>query len=144
MEKLMESFLAVDSENLYKFGMDSPFAVAFLIHGEKQTIYPMDLNNKDVVMRVLRKLCKEYNTEELIIMSEGYISNDLSDISPSKARDRQEAIVVQVEDIYGNNSITLQPFHRKKEGNIIFEDKIKHLNVSPFGLMPGILGRALH
>jgi len=144
MEKLMESFLVMDSENLYKLGMVSPFAVAFLIHGEKQTIYPMDLNEKDVALRVLRKLCKEYNTEELIIMSEGYVSNDLSDISPSKAGDRQEAIVVQVEDNYGNNSITLQPFHRNKEGRIILEDRIKHLDVSPFGLMPGILVRALH
>jgi len=136
MEKSMESVLNMGIEALYEHGSVAP--VAFMMKGTKLTVSLLNFNEKKSPMQVLKKFCKENNIQELIIMTEGYLFNELGGIRLSKASVGQEAIIVQGEDINGNSSLILQPFHRDRKGKIILEKKIRYIDASPFGLMSGI------
>ena len=141
MKKLMEYFLDMGIQSLHKFGNVAP--VAFIINEKETTIHPMDFNDKDLAMQILQKICREKSTKIIIIMGEVYLSHDLSGIRPSKAPDREEAIVVQGEDVNGNSCAIVQPFYHNEKGRIKLKKKFLHLDVLPFGLMSGILTRQI-
>jgi len=137
MEKLLDFFLDMGIKTLHKDGYVAP--VAFIINEKEVLIHSMDFNCKDVAMQILRNICREKSAKKILIMGEAYHSHDLSGIRPSKAPDREESIIIQGEDVNGNSCAIIQPFYRNKKGRIKLKKKIKQLNVSPFGLMSGIL-----
>ena len=142
LEKFVEEFLAMGIEALHKYGSVNP--VAFMINEKDLIIHPMDFSDKELAMQVLRKLCQENDVKKVITMGEAYLSHDLSGIPPSEAPDRRDVIVVRGEDINGKSCMTIQPFHRNKNGKIVLENTKKNLPVLPFGRMSGILTRRGH
>jgi hypothetical protein len=138
MKKLLESFLDSGIENLRTLGSIAP--VAFIITKTGTNICMMNFSDKDLAMKSLRKLCRELGANKVIIMAESYMSRDLSGIRPSKASDREEAIVIQGEDVKGNSRAIAQPFYRNKKGELKFKKKVM-LKVLPFGRLSGILNQ---
>jgi hypothetical protein len=124
-------------KTLHEYGNVAP--VALIINEKDVIIHPMDFNDKAVAVQILRNICREKSAKKILIMGEAYHSHDLSGIRPSKAPDREESIIIQGEDVNGNSCAIIQPFYRNKKGRIKLKKKIKQLNVSPFGLMSGIL-----
>jgi len=136
MKKSLDFYLDMGIENLRKFGSVVP--VAF-INGEKSAIHMMDFSNEDLAFENLRFICKGLRASQVIIMAEAYISHDLSGIHPSKAQDREEAIVVHSENVNGNRSAIIQPFCREEGGKIKLRTKIKQFAVSPWSRRGKIL-----
>jgi hypothetical protein len=138
MEKLMESLLDTGIQNLINFGDLVPVAFVYNRKGEN-FIWMMDFSNKDLAIKNLRKVCKEFKAVKVIIMAEAFYSSDLSGVRPSLAPDREESIIIQGEDINGKSSAIIQPFYRDENGNIKFKNKIKQLQLSPLGRWGKIL-----
>jgi hypothetical protein len=137
MEKLMEKFLDRGIQNLLKYG--SIDSVAFIICGTTRIMPIIDFNDKDLAIEILRRFCREYNADKVIIMAEAFMSSELSGVCPSMAADREECIIVQGEDVNGDSCTIIQPFYHDENGMINFKDKIKQLNVSPSGRLSNIL-----
>jgi hypothetical protein len=72
-------------------------------------------------------------------MVESYTSQNLSDIPPSMAPDREEAIIVQGENVKGDSCAIIQPFYHDKKGKIKFKKKITQLKCSSSSHWGGIL-----
>jgi hypothetical protein len=137
MEKLMEIYLDRGIQNLLNYGSIDP--VAFIICGKTIIIHMMDCSDKDLAFKILRRFCREYNADKVIIMAEVFSSCDLSGICPSMASDREECIIITGEDVNGDSCGIVQPFYRDEKGMIKLKDKIKQVNVSPLGRLSNIL-----
>jgi hypothetical protein len=137
MEKLMEIILDRGIQNLRNYGSIDP--VAFIICGTTRIMPIIDFSDKDLAIKILRRFCREYNADKVIIMAEVFSSCDLSGICPNMASDREECIIITGEDVNGDSCGIVQPFYRDKKGMIKLKDKIKQVNVSPLGRFSNIL-----
>ena len=137
MEKQLQFYLNMGIENLRNFGSVAP--VAFIFYGTEMMIHMMNFSDKDLALENLRAVCRELKADKVIFMVESYTSQNLSGIPPSMATDREEAIIVQSENVKGDSCAIIQPFYHDKKGKIKFKKKVTQLKVSPLGCWSGIL-----